>query len=217
MAFSLSVWLLVFTSGTSMLALYNPNVFHALKFNPWIIRERRQWYRFITSAFVHAGFVHLALNMYVLYLFGPFVEGQFILMEGGDILIGRLIFGLFYLTACVFSAAHSYEKHRHNPSYSAVGASGAIAAVVFAFIAMRPAAPLGVVLIPYLRLPAFVMGVLYLIYSWQMARLGRDNIGHDVHFYGALYGLLFMFIYRPSLFRDFLDQLTFLPSLGTAF
>lgn len=216
MAFSLSMWLLVFTSGTSLLAFSNPTLFHALKFNPWIIRERRQWYRFVTSAFVHAGFVHLALNMYVLYLFGPFLEGQFISMEG-DTLKGRFIFGFFYLSAAAIAALHSYEKHRHNPGYSAVGASGAIAAVVFAFIAMRPAAPLGLVLIPYLRLPAFVMGVLYLIYSWQMARIGRDNIGHDVHFYGALYGLLFMFIYKPSLFRDFLDHLSFLPSLGTAF
>lgn len=216
MAFSLSEWLLVFTSGTSLLAFYNPSLFQALKFNPWSIRKRQQWYRFVTSAFVHAGFVHLALNMYVLYLFGPFVEGQFIFMER-DVMKGRLVFGFFYLTAAVVSAIHSFEKHRHNPGYSAVGASGAIAAVVFAFIAMRPAAPLGLVLIPYLRLPAFVMGLLYLIYSWQMARLGRDNIGHDVHFYGALYGLLFMFIYRPSLFRDFLEQLSFMPALTDAF
>lgn len=216
MSFSLTVWLIVFTSGTSLLAFSNPPLFQGFKFNPWIIRRRHQWYRFFTSALVHADFIHVALNMYVLYLFGPYVERQFVLWEA-SLLKGRLVFGLFYATAAAVSALHSFEKHRHNPGYSAVGASGAIAAVVFAFIAMKPAAPLGLVLIPYLRLPAFVMGLLYLLYSWQMARLGRDNIGHDVHFYGALYGLLFMFIYKPSLFQDFVEQLSFVPSLGVAF
>ncbi|MCX7650667.1 MAG: rhomboid family intramembrane serine protease [Flavobacteriales bacterium] len=213
---SLSLLIIVFTAGTSLLAFQNSTLFQNLRFNAWLVRHKGHLYRFFTSGLVHANALHLILNMYVLYLFGPYVESQFIQFEN-QVWKGRLVFAFLYLSALPLSTLYSFDKYKNQPHYNAVGASGAISAVVFAFIALRPEASMGLLWIPFLRLPAVVMGGLYLLYSWVMARRGHDNIGHDVHFFGALYGFLFIFIYQPGQWREFLEQLRWLESPSESF
>ena len=88
---------------------------------------------------------------------------------------------------------YAYGRHLNNPNYTALGASGAVSSITFAYILMYPMSGLMIFPIP-IRLPAFVFGILYLIYSWYMGRKGKDNIGHDAHFFGAIYGIAFMII-----------------------
>ncbi|MCS6981494.1 MAG: rhomboid family intramembrane serine protease [Flavobacteriales bacterium] len=213
---SVTLLLVAFTCGTSLLAFQDEGVFSGFSFNPYLIKHKREFHRFLTSALIHANYIHLVLNMYVLYMFGPFVEEMLGYLEGNTA-IGRLLFALLYVSAAPISAIYSFEKHKHNPHYNAVGASGAISAVVFAFIVLRPGSSMGLVFLPFLRLPAVLFGVLYLWYSWVMARRGGDKIGHDVHFFGALYGMAFMFIYKPGLFKSLLEKMAEFSPLSLSF
>jgi len=168
----------------------NRVLFANLLFYPWEIKRENQWYRFITHGFIHADFMHLFVNMWVLYIFGEVVEKSLKLIYGSE---GTLYFMLLYFGGLIFSSMYSYGRHLNNPQYSALGASGAVSGITFAYILMYPMSGLMIFPIP-IQLPAFVFGILYLIYSWYMSRRGKDNVGHDAHFFGALFGVVFMII-----------------------
>ncbi len=106
----------------------------------------------------------------------------------------------------MFSVLFDYGKHKHDPAYNAVGASGAVSAVVFASIILYPGGGIYLFFIP-VEIPSPVFGILYLIYSAYMARRGRDNIGHHAHFWGAIYGVVFTIALKPVLFLYFIDEL----------
>ena len=103
-----------------------------------------------------------------------------------------------YFGGVVFAAIPSYKKHALNPSYRAVGASGAVSAVLFAQILMLPTRAVQMLFIP-VPMPAWVFGGLYLAYSWYMDKQSSDNVAHDAHFYGAVYGLVFTAMLEPQL------------------
>jgi membrane associated rhomboid family serine protease len=112
-----------------------------------------------------------------------------------------------YIGGAALSTLPSYGKHKDDYSYTAVGASGAVSAVVFASIIFDPWSKLIIFPIP-IGIPAILFGFLYLIYSWYMGKKNIDNVGHDAHFWGAVFGFVFTIILKPALFGHLLSILT---------
>lgn len=193
------------TAVFSILAFNNRSLFDKLLFDPYRINHMRQYYRFFTHGLVHADTMHLVINLFVLYSFGKMVEDYFIFYFGPG--KGIYFYFLLYVGALFLSSTPSYGKHRNNAWYTAVGASGAVSAIVFASILMSPLSGIRFIFIP-IDIPAFIFGFLYLVYSAYMSKKGNDNIGHDAHFYGALFGLVFTIIIKPAFLAGFIDQIS---------
>ena len=194
---------IIITAAVSIPAFSNKELFSRLRFNPYIIRETKQWHRFLTYGLLHADWAHLMINMFVLYSFGEQVE-YFMKYYFG--LKGNLYFVLLYVGGIFFSVVPAFEKHRNDSWYNAVGASGAVSAVVFSSIIFWPASKIMFLLLP-IPIPAVVFGILYLVYSAYMSRKASDNIGHDAHFWGALFGVVFTIVIKPELASIFVKQL----------
>ena len=158
----------------------------------------------LTSGFLHGSWMHLIINMYVLLQFGEIIEYRFVDLFGN---MGRIIYVLFYLTAIVIADIPTYLKHKDNPSFSSIGASGAVSAVVFAFIMYYPLQGLTFIFFPFFAIPAIILGIGYLIYSSWASEKGRDNLDHLAHFTGAVYGVLFAIVSNPSILQSFADQI----------
>lgn len=199
----MNIFIIIATVIVSVIAWSDANVFYRLKFNPYYIKHYRQWYRFFTGGLIHADVVHLSFNMFTLWIFGDYAETFFKLLFHEA---GAWIYLLFYVLAIPMSSLYSFERHKNDEWYNAVGASGAVSAVLFCFIIQEPFAKIGIILIP-IGIPAIVFGGLYLFYSWYMARRGADNIGHDAHFFGALFGILVTVISAPTLVLDMFQKL----------
>lgn len=195
--------ILIITAVISFAAFRNPDLSLKMRFSPWMIKERKQWYRFFSYALVHADWMHLGINLFVLFSFGRAVELLFAWHFPGKALF---YYGLLYIGGTLFASLPSYGKQKDNPYYAAVGASGAVSAVVFSSIIMRPMAGIMLFPIPF-EFPAIVFGVLYLIYSAYMAKRGGDNIGHDAHFWGAVFGAAFTIALKPGLIAEMIAQI----------
>ncbi len=195
--------IIIITSVISVMAFSNPELLNRLQFNAYAIKNKKQGWRFFTYGLVHAGWGHLAINMFVFWSFGKIVFFLYQLHFGK---IGILYFLLLYVGGIMFSVLFDYRRHKNDPWYNAVGASGAVAAVVFASIILYPAGGVYLFFIP-IEIPSPIFGILYLVYSAYMARRGRDNIGHDAHFWGSVYGILLTVALKPQLFLDFIYQL----------
>lgn len=198
-------YLIIFvTALISVAALYQQELFNRLKFNAWMIHEKKQTYRFFTYGLIHAGWLHLIVNMFVLYSFGGYVEQAFKVIFGSG--KGLLNYGMLYVGGIIFATLLDFGKQKNNPLYDAVGASGAVAAVLFSSILLMPTSTLFIFPIPF-PIPAWLFGILYMIYSVYMSRKGTDNIGHNAHILGALFGLVLTIILKPALVPAFIDQL----------
>lgn len=196
--------IVILTTAISILAFYNRAWFEKSMFSPYLVKHRGEWPRFLTHAFIHADWMHLFFNMYVLYNFGQLLEVfYFQLFEDR----GRWFFLALYVLSVILSSVPSYEKHKNDHWYNAVGASGAVSAVVFACIIINPTMKMGIIFLPF-ALPAFIFGGLYLAYSYYMAKKGSDNIGHDAHFFGAIFGIMFTILLDRDIGKNFL-QLVF--------
>jgi membrane associated rhomboid family serine protease len=166
-----------------------------------------QWYRLLTSGFLHADWSHLLFNMFAFYSFAPIVLGT--LAEGYGTGAGLGLFLLLYLGGIVVSDLPTYFKHRDDRDYRSLGASGGVAAVLFASILLFPVNKNGggIIIFPLpFPIQPFIFGVLYLAYSWYMARRRADNVNHDAHFYGALFGVLLMVALVPGALAHFFQQ-----------
>ena len=191
------------TTVISLYAFQSPAVLASLMMNPYATHRKQQYYRFITSGFIHKDHMHLLWNMFSFYFFGTAIEREFQALFGQA---GPLYFIALYLLAIVASDIPTYFKHRDNPAYNSLGASGGVSAVIFAFIIFEPLAD--ICLYFALCMPGFILGALYIIYSWYQGRRSADNINHDAHLYGALFGFIFCVIVAPSSIGNFLDELT---------
>lgn len=172
----------------------------------WPYRMNRQpgeWYRLLTSGFLHADWGHLLFNMFTFYSFGRIALNQF--QEAFGAGQGLLYFLLLYLGGIVISDLPTYFRHRDDPNYRSLGASGGVASVLFAGVLFAPTA--GIIMFPLpIPIPGFIWGFLYLAYSYYMGRRRGDNINHDAHFYGALYGVLLTVLLLPAVLPYFLEQ-----------
>jgi membrane associated rhomboid family serine protease len=185
----------------SMLAFSKPNMLGELMMNPYKTKTQRQYYRFITSGFIHKDHMHLLMNMFSFYFFGPTIETVFGIIFGN---LGNVYFIALYILAIDVSDLPSYHKNKNNPSYNSLWASGGVAAVIFASIVFQP---LQNICILVLCLPGFILGTAYLIYSYYQGRKANDNINHDAHLYGALFGFIFCVIMYPPAIGHFFEQI----------
>jgi len=172
-------------------------------FNAYMIHHRKEWWRFFSSGILHADWMHLAFNMFSFYMFGRGVEEAFSYMFGVK---GTFFFLLLYVGGIAMSSLYSYEKQKHNIYYNALGASGAVSAVIFAYIIIAPTAKLGFLFIP-VPIPAYLFGLIFLGIEYYMGKKGNSNIGHDAHFWGAVYGALLTIVLKPALFMAFIEQI----------
>lgn len=197
--------IIIITVVISLIAFQNEQLMRRWIFNPYIIKRRKEVWRFLTAAFLHGNYIHLALNMFVLWQFGSLIEYRFgETYHGNQFKVISFFLGL-YIPAAILSCFYSYEKHKDNIHYNALGASGAVSAVVFASIGLRPLEKL--YLFGLLPLRAFIFAILFLGVSWALARKGQDNIGHEAHFFGALYGLMYIFIIQPWQLQMFIGDI----------
>ncbi len=200
MNLSITVVIVVVTSIVSWLAFNNRALLERLILWPPAVDRHKQYDRLITHGFIHADFGHLLFNMITLFFFGRAVEQVFVAR------IGAIGFVLFYLSAIVVAILPTYLRHRHDPEYRSLGASGAVSAALFAFILMAPWSGIYLFLIP-IPIPAIVFAVLYIGYSIWMDRRGGDNINHSAHLWGAAYGVIFALVIEPRLLGHFLQAL----------
>ena len=198
----LTYFIIGITVLISYVAIQNPALTEKLQFNAALIFSRKEYHRLITHAFVHAGWTHLFVNMLVLFFFGRHVETNFAYYFGNK---SHAIFLGLYVGGILFSNLWGLFKHRNNYYYNAVGASGAVSAVLFAFIFFDPWAPL--YLLGIIKIPGILFALGYLVYSYQMSKKQRDNVAHDAHFLGALFGFIYPILLKPGLFTDFIDKL----------
>ncbi len=198
----ITIVLVVLTGIASYQAFNNPDLKAKLLFHPATIQNRGEWHRFLSSGFIHADWGHLLINMFVLYQFGQIAEKLFDYIFGN---LGNIAYLFFYLSAIVAASLPSFFRHRENYGYAALGASGATSALVFAYILF---APWQWFIFP--PVPAIVFGVLYLVYSSYMDKRGGDNIGHNAHFWGAIYGVVFLLLsillFKPVMLPVLIDN-----------
>ena len=158
----------------------------------------------LSYGLVHGGWGHLLFNMLTLYFFGDVVEKYFQAAFGPG--TGIILYLLLYVSAIAVSTIGDLVKYKDEPHYSAVGASGAVSAILFASILFEPKMGIYMYFIP-IPIPGYIFAPLYLLYCWWAAKRNMDNIGHSAHFWGAVYGLVFPLICNPQIFHHFLSQL----------
>jgi membrane associated rhomboid family serine protease len=185
----------VVTIATSLIGLFAaPQLIERSLFRPYWFLRRKQYDTIYMSGFVHADLGHLFFNMFTYYFFAFPLERA----------IGTVKFLVLYFFALVVSDSWTYFKHRDNPEYASLGASGAIAAVLFAYIVYFPTSTLMILPIP-VPIPAPLFAVAYVAYEYWAGRQQRGRINHDAHLFGALGGILFVAVTEPSAFGRLLQ------------
>jgi membrane associated rhomboid family serine protease len=195
-----SIALVIFAATllASLVGLFaRPQVIERSLFRPYWFLRRKQYHTVVTSGFVHADLPHLIFNMLTFWFFAFPLERQ----------IGPARFALLYVLGLVVSDLGTYFKHRGDPQYASLGASGAISAVLFAAIVYFPWMKLFILPIP-LPIPAPLFAVGYVAYSWYSARQARGRINHDAHLGGELFGLVFVLLTDPAAFGQLLGWLS---------
>lgn len=185
-----TIIIIVITAIISYTAFNNSVLVQKYIFYPAAIKNK-QWYRFITYGFLHADLSHLIFNMFALYLFGTEIEKVFKDVFGPA--VGIILYILLYFTGLIFSILPTYFKEKGNAYYSSLGASGAVSAIVFAYILVYPMNFMGIIFIPVF-LPAFIFGIIYVVTSIYLEKNQNGNINHLAHVTGGIYGIVFMFI-----------------------
>ena len=198
--FDITLIIIVVTCIITLAGFQNGKVVDELIFWPPAISNKHQYYRFITCGLIHADYMHLIFNMLTLYFFGTIMEAYY----QGQLGLQKWYYLALYIGALIVSNIPTYIKHYKDSNYRSLGASGAVSAVLFAFILLRPWQRIIVLVFP---VPAIIYGGLFLFYSAFMSRKGGDNVNHDAHFYGALFGILFTIAVRPDVVEIFWNEL----------
>lgn len=189
----------------SLIAMNNADVLSKSIMWPYGVKRYNQFYRFISSGFIHADYMHLFFNMFTLLFFGKAVEIYFSVYGLG----GNIAYLALYFLGLIASDLPTYFKQRDNYNYHCLGASGAVSAIVFAAVVFNPWG--SIYLYGALKISALLYAVLYIVYCVAMSRRGGDNINHDAHLWGSLFGFGFTIALiaamQPALFDSILEQL----------
>ncbi len=172
---------------------------------PYRVARENQYIRFITSGFLHADYMHLIFNMFTLFFFGRNLEIYFSYYGLG----GNISYLALYFLALIISDIPSYIKHKDDYNYRSLGASGAVSAVIFATIIFSPWS--SIYIYGAIKISATVYAILYIFYCIYMGKKSGDNVNHDAHLWGSIFGLVFTLILiawlNPALFTDIIENL----------
>jgi len=196
--------IILITCIVSIISFNNSNVKKELILSPYkVLNEKKVWL-LITHAFIHADYLHLFFNMYVLYMFGPYLELYFEYNAS----LGFISYILFYILSAIFATIPALYKNGNNPNYLSLGASGAVSAVVFAYIVLNPLRELGIILLPGIWIPGFIFGILYLVAENYMSKKKYSNIAHDAHISGSLFGVFFILFFDLKNASNFIETIS---------
>ena len=179
--------LIAFNVLMSYKGFSNIGFFERYKFSISALNQK-QYFRLVSSGFLHVDSAHLVFNMFALYMFGDYVIQN----------TGVYLFVLIYMFSLLAGNFFTYINHKKEPSYSAVGASGAVSGIVYSSILLFPQMQLVLILFP-IPMPGYVFGILYLFYTLFGIKSRNDNIGHTAHFGGAIAGFAITIIIFPEL------------------
>ena len=188
-------FIFVLTLATSLYAFSNENIYARFILNPYGVSRGQRVYTVITSGLIHKDWNHLFFNMLSYYFFAFQLEAM----------LGRWQFGLLYFLSLILSDLPSIQKHKEDIWYNSLGASGAISAVIFSYIMYAPLASMGLLFIP-IPIPAWIFGILYLVYCHFASKHARDNVNHDAHLFGALSGIIITIAMNPHVVHDFIEK-----------
>jgi len=188
---SITLIIIIVTVIISLFAFRSQKAMDDLIFYPAAITEKNQYYRFISYGFIHADLSHLFFNMYAFYLFGGACEDSFVGIFG---IYGKAFYVLLYFLSLIACVIPDFNKYKTNTGYRSLGASGAVSAVVFAYILFRPLQGIGLLFIP-IYIPGFLFGILFLIVSYFLGKKGGGRINHSAHIWGAIFGVIFLIIF----------------------
>jgi membrane associated rhomboid family serine protease len=204
---SITIILLLVCVIVSYMAFQNQTLFDKLKHWPYVESRTGEYYRMITSGFIHGSWFHLLINMFIFYEFGRVVESYFEYSFGLG--MGRLLFFLLFMLTIIAADLPTFYKHKDNVYYASVGASGAVSGIIFVYILLDPWKLL--YLYAIIPIPGIIAGILYLVYSSWASKNSKDFIDHDAHFFGAIFGMLFTIALQPSLIIHFIGKLINIP------
>jgi len=185
----------VLTLATSLWAFSNENIYARFILNPYSVSRGERVYTVITSGLIHKDWNHLFFNMLSYFFFAFALEG----------FIGHWQFGLLYVVSLVLSDLPSIQKHKDDIWYNSLGASGAISAVIFSYILFDPTAGMYIMLIP-IEIPAWIFGILYLVYCHFASKHARDNVNHDAHFFGAVCGIFITIALHHDVINNLINK-----------
>ena len=204
----MTVAIVIITALVSIFAFYNDSLMRHLMFNPYQVYYRKEFWRLITHGFLHADWVHLIINMIVLYSFGRNVEAWMNQLKlEGYIRSPLFTYSLLYFGGIVVSTLITLFRHYNNYLYNSVGASGAVSAIIFTSIFFSPLDR--IYFFAVIPVPGIIFAVIYLIYSSYMSSRSDDNINHDAHFTGAIFGFIFPALINFKLISHFLNSFSF--------
>lgn len=201
---SITLIIIILTAVVSIMAFQRQDLFYRFDFAPYEVEQKKEWYRFFSHSLLHADWWHLLINMFVLFIFGDITQSYFEAYAGSR---GTLYFILLYIGGVGFAVLPTYKKHKDNPNYHSVGASGAVSAVLFSSVIFQPGTELCLYGLPFLCFPGILWAIAYLVYSYYKGKKGGDYVNHDAHFWGAVYGIVLTFLTVPSSISSFFDQL----------
>ncbi|MEN7549068.1 rhomboid family intramembrane serine protease [Rapidithrix thailandica] len=202
--YSFNLVLIIIIVAISLYTGNRPALLQKLMMNPYRIVHNKEYYRMLSSGFIHGGMAHLFFNCFTLYFFGSLMERIFNQLFGP---LGTLYYLLLFILGVVISDIPTLVKHKNNFHYNSLGASGGVSAVVFASIIFNPLGEIYLFLIPF-GIPGFILGLVYLIYSYYQSKNSSDHINHDAHFFGALFGVAYSVILYPSVIPHFFRELS---------
>lgn len=195
---SFTIIIIIITAAISIYTFSNELVYNKLILWPKRMDTPGEYYRLLSSGFIHADWTHLIFNMLTLFFFGRWVELFYAQIGHAS------LFPILYLAGIIAASLPSFIKNRNNGYYRSLGASGGVAAVLFAFVYFAPWETIYVWFIP---IPGILAGIGYLAYSAYMSRKGGDYVNHDAHFWGAVFGFIFTLIFDPTHGQIFFQQL----------
>jgi membrane associated rhomboid family serine protease len=191
--------LVLITVLVSIWAFRDRNIYNKLLLYPKVMDNASEYHRFISHGFIHADEQHLIFNMIALFSIGTYVE---MFYKGFGI---HFLYPVLYLSAIFVAALPSYIKHRNSPYFASLGASGGTSAVMFSLVYLAPWEKFSILFI--IPMWAILFAVLYVWYSVYMSRRQSDNVNHDAHLWGALYGFAFTFACDPTHGQIFIQQI----------
>jgi membrane associated rhomboid family serine protease len=185
----------IITLAASLWAFSNENIYGDFILNPYSVSRGQRVYTVITSGLIHKDWNHLFFNMLSFYFFAFQLES----------LLGHWQFGLLYVLSLILSDLPSIQKHKEDIWYNSLGASGAISAVIFSYILFEPTARMSLIIIP-IPIPAWIFGILYLVYCHFASKHARDNVNHDAHLFGAISGIIITIALHHDVINEFIGK-----------